>query len=225
MPNPTAKHLTSLPVFAPSTPPTGPRTIVCFGTARGGTSMVAGAILGLGVPMGERIGKNVEDPAFNLDWHGGPVERFLDDARRIIAARNRQHSVWGWKFPFAQRYLAQLAGDIRAPHLVCVYRDPVPSAVRAKVGQSEGASYMVRRLRAQIRNSAMIDAIGAPCLMVSYEKAAAHPAAFLRELAQFLGLDLPADHDHILRFMAPGSYKDPAELQRAVIPDAAIAAQ
>lgn len=212
MPNPGSKYLTSLPVFEGTTAPSGPRTVVCFGTARGGTSMVAGAILGLGVPMGEEIGRNVEDPAFNMDWHGGPVNAFVKDARLTIAARDAAHPIWGWKFPFAQRYLEKVVNDLRSPHLVCVYRDPVPMALRSKLEPSNAAGFIAGRLRAQVRNSMMIDRIGAPCLMVSYEKAAAHPLVFLQELTTFLNLPLPPHVDEIVDFMTPGRYKDPATL-------------
>lgn len=218
MPNPSSKYLTSLPVFADAKTSSGPRTVVCFGTARGGTSMVAGAILGLGVPMGDGIARNIEDPKFNLDWHGGPVAAFIDDVLPTIAARNQAHQVWGWKFPFAQRYLEQLIADLRAPHLVCVYRDPVPMALRSKLEPGNAAGFITGRLRAQVRNAAMIERIGAPCLMVSYEKAAAHPLVFLQELAEFLELPMPPHADEIVEFMTPGRYKDPASLVARLMP-------
>lgn len=220
MPKPDAKYLTSLPVFSGEAPPVGPRTVVCFGTARGGTSMVAGAILGLGVPMGDPIARNIEDPAFNMDVHGGPVGKFVRDARVTIKARNMAHEVWGWKFPFAQRYLDGLIEDLRAPHLVCVYRDPVPTALRTKLTAGKEASFIASRLRAQVRNTMMIERIGAPCLMVSYEKAAAYPDVFLAELAEFLGLPVPDHVDEIVDFMQPGAYKDPSGLMARLTPSA-----
>lgn len=220
MPKPDAKYLTSLPIFAGEAAPSGPRTVVCFGTARGGTSMVAGAILGLGVPMGDAIARNIEDPAFNMDLHGGPVAKFVRDARETIKARNAAHDVWGWKFPFAQRYLERLVCDLRAPRLVCVYRDPVPTAIRSRLAEGEVAPFIAGRLRAQVRNAVMIERIGAPCLMVSYEKAAAHPAVFLAELARFLGMPLPDHQADIVDFMTPGTYKDPAGLLARLTPPA-----
>ncbi|OAN80834.1 hypothetical protein A8B78_10705 [Jannaschia sp. EhC01] len=218
MPHPKSKYLTSLPVFAEDPSAPAPRTVVCFGTARGGTSMVAGAILGLGVPMGEGIGRNLEDPAFNLDWHKGTAAEFTAHARQIIETRNAAHPVWGWKFPNAARYLESLVADLRAPHLVCVYRDPVPMALRARPSMKEAASVVAKRLRAQVRNTAMIEALGVPCLMVSYEKAAAHPIVFIEELAGFLNLPVPAHVDEIVEFMTPGTYKDPDQLLSRLAP-------
>lgn len=212
MSKPRSKYLTSLPVFAEGRPASGPRTIVCFGTARGGTSMVAGAILGLGVPMGGDLGQNLEDRDFNLDRHGGTLEEFTTHVRRIIAARNAAHGTWGWKFPRAARYLDSVVGDLRAPHLVCVYRDPVPMVLRARSATQEALESVAARLRAHLRNTARIEALGLPCLMVSYEKAAGHPIVFIEELADFLNLPVPDHVDEIVEFMRPGAYKDPGPL-------------
>lgn len=212
MPNPEFKYLTSLPVFAGDEPPSGPRTVVCMGTARGGTSMVAGAILGLGVPMGSDLTPNLEDREFNMDMRVGSPDEFFQSARNVIATRNAEHSVWGWKFPHTVRYLRRLIGDLRAPHLVCVFRDPVPMALRSRKTEGMALDFVADRLRMQLLNSEMIEELGLPCLMVSYEKAAAHPLVFVHELANFLGLPIPADTDEIVSFMTPGTYKDPGPL-------------
>ncbi|GAB5445421.1 hypothetical protein [Gymnodinialimonas sp.] len=218
MPHPQSKCLTSLPVFADRASEDGPRTVVCFGTPRGGTSMIAGAILGLGVPMGKDLGQNLEDPAFNMDWHDGTPAEFPAHARQLIAERDAAHEIWGWKFPGAARYLDRIIGDLRAPHLVCVYRDPVPMALRARKPPDKAAELVVARLRAQVRNTTMVEALGVPCLMVSYEKAAAHPLVFIEELASFLSLPVPGHVDEIVEFMAPGSYKDPDTLMSRLSP-------
>lgn len=220
MSNAKSKYLTSLPVFTHEAPVSVPRTVVCFGTARGGTSMVAGAILGLGVPMGQDLKRNLEDPVFNNDGKQDAMPEFFDQAHRVIAARNAAHTIWGWKFPSAARYLRPLIPALRTPHLVAVYRDPVPAALRTRQSPDTAPEFVTGRLRAQIRNTAMIEALGVPCLMVSYEKAVAHPLVFIEELAAFLNLPVPAHVDEIAAFMAPGSYKDPAQLLRRLPPSA-----
>lgn len=174
--------------------------------------MVAGAILGLGVPMGPNLGRNLEDPDFSFDRQNKPLAAFADHARGAIAARNADHDVWGWKFPNAGRYLRQIIADIRGPHLVCVYRDPVPMALRRAKTTAGASAFMEARLRAQIRNTALVEELGAPCLLVSYEKAAAYPSDFLQELAAFLNLPLPDHVEEIVSFMKPGTYKAPDDL-------------
>ncbi|WP_341860892.1 hypothetical protein [Gymnodinialimonas sp. 57CJ19] len=162
--------------------------------------------------MGPDLGRNLEDPEFNFDRQNKRPEAFADHARSIIAVRNASHDVWGWKFPNAGRYLQRIIGDIRAPQLVCVYRDPVPMALRRAKTAAEASSFIATRLRAQLRNTALVEELGAPCLMVSYEKAAAYPLVFLQELSAFLNLPLPVHVEDIVSFMAPGTYKAPDEL-------------
>lgn len=182
--------------------------------------MVAGAILGLGVPLGEQMKNNLEDADFNQDLHRGSTDDFLTQAREAIAARNSVHPIWGWKSPHAPRYLDRLIGDLRAPHLVCVYRDPIPMAVRSSArGELEdAAAFTITRLRAQVRNTTLIETLGVPCLMVSYEKASSYPIVFIEELADFLGLSVPDHINEIVEFMAPGSYKSPNKLLARVKP-------
>ncbi len=212
MPHRQAQYLTSMPVNTGDRAPVGPRTVICFGVPRGGTSMVAGAILGLGVPMGEVLSNNIEDPEFNIVNHGGTVSDFAHHARATIAKRDAAHAIWGFKCPFAAQYLEEIIDDLRAPMLVYAYRDPVPMALRARVPAAERLEFVSKRLNAQTGHTALIGALGCPGLLVSYETATRHPSVFIEELAAFLGVEVPAHRDEIVEFIAPGSYKDPSAL-------------
>jgi hypothetical protein len=212
MPHAEAPYLTSLPVNADALAATGPRTVVCFGLPRGGTSMIAGAALGLGVPMGEGLANNLEDPKFNVVTHEGTLADFVEEARNTIKLRDAAHEVWGFKCPFAPQFLPEIVQDLRGPRLVYIYRDPVPMALRARIPAAEYVDFVAKRLKAQLRHTAVIESLDVPCLMVSYENAMAHPEAFLDELAAFIGLSVPAHRAEIIAFLAPGSYKDPAPL-------------
>jgi len=199
------------------------RTVVCCGVPRGGTSMVAGAIHGLGVPMGdETLPNNIEDPVFNPDYERTKSvkfdnSRFLERAQKKIVARNAQHNVWGWKYPRAHLYLNDLISDLINPCLVVVFRDPVPTAMRLPVMTSKAISEknieLLNRIEVLIRmtqkNIEMIEYLKIPTLMVSYELAILHKERFLSELATFLHQPLPEDLGQLTQFMEPGTYKEP----------------
>lgn len=187
------------------------KTVICYGTYRGGTSMVAGAILGLGVPMGEEERVNVEDLAFNIESFKGMPEAFHPAMRETIAQRNAAHEIWGWKYPNAVHYLDELRDSLRNPYLVCVYRDPVPALIREEQERTQVGEldFVANRLRLMRRNTLLIRDWGVPGLLVSYEKASARPETFLSELSGFLDLPLPENIAPILEFMAPGGYKVP----------------
>lgn len=214
--------LTSIELFADKAIGIGaatPRTVVCLGTPRGGTSMVAGAIVGLGVPMGRDLTANVEDPDFNANRLGKPLTDFVRDLPAVIAARNADHAVWGWKFPRAGSYLGEIAGKLRQPMLVVVMRDPVPAVLRdLNRGSMSAMEAVQQRVRMGTRNVNLVETLQVPALMVSYERAITYPTDFLTELAGFLKCDLPTDLTPILDFMKPGAYKLPPVQTAVAIP-------
>lgn len=182
-----------------------------MGVPRGGTSMVAGAIAGLGVYMGENLGVNIEDSEFNPDVNRSQTfEDFLRHLPEVISKRNADHGIWGWKYPRANRYISNIFPLLRNPYFVMVYRDPVASATRSRPEDSEAViSEIKRRLSMQSENLKIAEKLKVPTLMVSYERASARPEEFLENLCDFLGLAYPENSEEIINFMKPGQYKSP----------------
>ena len=88
------------------------RTVIVLGVPRGGTSMVAKILSVLGVFMGDKLGATYEDPDFfrvmqrfgnmppwRRKWHFLQRRKVLSDIQSLVAQRNVDHEVWGWKFP------------------------------------------------------------------------------------------------------------------------------
>lgn len=157
------------------------RTIVVLGVERGGTSMVAGVLRALGVDLGRRAGLNHEDPLFLRDG-----ERHL---RRVIAQRNEEADVWGFKMPKAVFHLDLLEETLRNPYYVIVHRN---LAAIADSWQQRGAgSYLDtldRALEYHTRLNAHCRKTSRPVMLVNYERAAKDPAAMVEELTAFLAL-------------------------------------
>lgn len=186
--------------------PPSKRTYICMGQERGGTSAVAGVLRALGLPMGDRLEGNNEDPGF----HG----RNIHQMKETIESRNAAHQVWGWKYPTAARYLPALLKSIRNPHFVVVSRDVVATAI----GRAKWDGPSLRRTShvalheasvATMTNTSLAMAAGVPCMFVSYEHAMADGRALVIEVADFLGIERPSDRDleACRRYLAPGSYK------------------
>lgn len=187
--------------------------------------MVAGAIHALGVPMGDKdLPQNIEDPPFNPDYirpleNEDKREHFLSTVREKITQRNADHDTWGWKYPRVNRYLADIITDLRNPRLVVVYRDPVPASLRLARRRSDDPekrqkdlfSTITLRLQIMQQNTAMVEQLAIPTLMVSYERAIARKLAFIDELADFIGKSVPRNIQPLLDFMEPGTYKPPIE--------------
>ncbi|MGB0660460.1 MAG: hypothetical protein ACPGNV_09795 [Mangrovicoccus sp.] len=183
----------------------GPRTYIVFGDMRGGTTMVAGVMRGLGVFMGEQLNEdNQESGQFN--------GRSLDEMRAAIDANNAQHQVWAWKFPHAADYLDQVWDRLRNPHLICVFRDAVANGRGLNRWHPVGKIQAVQQsLLRQQQNLNMISLRLCPSILVSYEKAERHKGEFLNEFASNLGIIPDHDRFDFRGFMEAESYKNIAD--------------
>lgn len=194
--------------------------LICMGSPRGGTSMIAGAMLGLGIDMGTDLPVNVEDPPFNIDGKRQNRKEFMEELKQTVHNRVTRGTLWGWKYPQAVEYLEDIRHLLPNPRLVIVYRDPVPATIRAgkgRVGQENFNDVCYREMDKSIRlyrmNLELARKWQRPTLLVSYERASQQPEDFLEELAAFCGVQMPTDISRIVDFMTPGEYKDPNKLR------------
>lgn len=205
-----ARSVPAIPLFVdPEAPLPQRRTYVILGVPRGGTTSVAGTARMCGLPIGDDLPTNLEDPAFNLDLHTRAGRDPLAEIRAALRTRNDQRQVWGWKYPRAGAYLDDVRDEIVDPRLIVVTRDIVATSSWG-AGRRESQAQMdtVRtRINQTLRNVDLVDRWKVPTLMVSYERAITMPEQFVPLLCGFLGLPTPTDLTEILAFLEPGSYK------------------
>lgn len=191
------------------------RSYICLGSPRCGTSMVAGAMACLGIDMGSNLPVNIEDPTFNPDGKRSQYDDFISDAVKEIEIKQNNGGVWGWKYPQAVEYLPRLKEHLTNPHLVIVYRDPIPAVIRATRPASDAEERnqaIEREMRKSLtlfrKNFELAMEWKVPTLLVSYERSSLNPERLLNEMSEFFQLPLPKNIDPILEFMTPGSYKN-----------------
>lgn len=198
-----ARGSTSIQLYASDTSKQpAEKTFIVFGTPRGGTSAIAGTMVGLGLNMGADLpnDNNYEDP----DFAAKPREQIV----RAIGERNSANAVWGWKFPNAANYLDFVRPHIRNPRFVVVFRDVV-STMKGLMRWHrrcplEALSDVILH---QQKNMLIILRWGVPTLLVSYEKAILNPSNLVRELAEFTGTTIPVDFRAFEQFLEPERYK------------------
>jgi hypothetical protein len=179
----------------------GPRTYIVFGVMRGGTTMVAGVMRALGLPMGGEVNEDNQESA---EFADRPIEQMT----AAIEAHNRAHPVWGWKYPNAADYLDRLWPHLRNPHLICIFRDPVANGQGLNRWHPMGLVQGVQEgLLRQQRNLNLIALRNCPSILVSYEKAERDKRLFLGEFADCLGFAPDHAAFDFDGFMAAGSYK------------------
>ena len=176
------------------------KTVVVLGAPRGGTSMIAGALHHLGVVMGDRLSPVFEDMTLSEAVENGDLARI--DA--VVAERNAQHAVWGWKRPGSIHSAGLWRSRFRHPHYVVVFRDLFVIANRNRISMQAGVMRNMRRSHEHF--GLILDFIAeqpAPMLLVSYEKAMDDPAYFVRELRDFVECGDEAAMQRALKFIEP----------------------
>jgi hypothetical protein len=176
------------------------KTVIVLGVARGGTSMVAGALHYLGVPMGEKLSAVYEDIALSTAVEQGRTK----DIASIIVHRDSIHSTWGWKRPSAIKHLRNWHGKFRNPFYVVIFRDLFAIANRNRISMR---SDVITSMRDSIRQFDLIlDFIARfqePTLFVSYEKAMVEPKHFVCNLRDFVEVGNEAAIDAAVEFVKP----------------------
>lgn len=200
--------------------PGAQRTLIVVGCGRGGTSLIAGAAVILGVPMGTKAESlNHEDiELVNLaqgrDFDGNLIDDapdvVTDKLRNLIQSRNDANDLWGWKDPSADLYLAAVADILRNPLVLFVNRD-MAAIAQSEVNQTQCSIEQAfdQALLRFDRYWELLQRLQWPTLLVSYERAALDPEALLCEIADFVGLEPPVEgqRDLIRRFASGRGYR------------------
>lgn len=189
------------------------KTLIVVGNGRGGTSLAAGALAMLGVPMGRgdnskehedtrivRWGRALSDANVNPTVRNAAWRSLLD----YIASNNDRHDAWGWKDPSADLYLEDLVRHVRNPRVIFVNRDPAAVAettflkdveAKARQGDVRQASPAISieqayelALNRLNRYYVLLQKLGLPTLMFSFERATRNPNGAIHALALFCGI-------------------------------------
>ena len=174
-----------------------PKTVVIFGAARGGTTMVARVVQSLGIHLGDNIGINFEDDAFNsqkLQLLPRKEPKALKASLlQTIQVRNQARDVWGWKYPNAARYLPLILPALRNPLFICVFRDCISTSSRmfgSKMSKGKNPLNVLGvNMNTQMENLKLIRNSNVPSFLCSYEKSISDPTDFVQTLANFIGVD------------------------------------
>ncbi|QIA64445.1 hypothetical protein GT360_13515 [Vibrio astriarenae] len=177
------------------------KTFVVVGVARGGTSIVAGALYHLGIPMGNASAPVFEDLRLSLAFEKQSKEKF----EQVVAEYNQRHDVWGWKRPSTLHALARIARKVRNPHFIFVFRDMLSVANRNTISMHMGVeSGLLGAVEDYRKIVKFIEKSKQPALLVSSEKVVKHKTPFIDALADFCGVEATQlQVDAAMQFLSP----------------------
>ncbi len=189
---------------------------VVVGTARGGTSMVAGSMAILGVFMGDQARAPVfEDTRLSDCFENNRI----DDAINVASEYSEAHNKWGWKRPSSIDRLGdvpQIFGDTR---YIFIYKDVMSIANRNSISMlSDLLPGMQRALAQYAKTLEFLRSRPLYAMMVSYEKAMSNPSNFVNELIKFLNIEPTKDQfQGALDFIVPNpaGYLDASRITKA----------
>lgn len=172
------------------------KTFIVLGCGRGGTSMTAGILRVLGVDMGERLTNTHEDLRFKLSLQLSIDPRIWLQNRlcwrrlkELVAERDREADLWGFKSVTAHTYIGRLAPLLRNPYYILVMRNPLDVAFSSERRKGRPWQEMLRlRLRIYRILARFVRRAERPAFVFSYDWALREPASFVDALAAFTGL-------------------------------------
>lgn len=179
-------------------------TVVILGTARSGTSLIAGALHHGGVDFGQYI-----HPIYECQELGNAMEdRNWAELDAIISRKNAS-PIWGWKRPSIIGHFDRVVPRLRSPVFIVVLRDLAAVALRNRIAYPEASDpnslldNMLTNLSIQQATINKAASSKRPMVVLSAEKMFQKPMETVRETAKFLGLDL--DLRRAERFLARGN--------------------
>lgn len=165
--------------------------VVVVGAARGGTSMVAGALAKLGVFMGDQALPPVfEDVRLSEKFES---KDFIA-AGNIVSEYSSSHECWGWKRPSSIGYLSDVERVFGRVRYIFIYKDIFSISQRNAISmRSEILPGMQRALNQYAGTLAFLNETSAQAMLLSYDKVLADPVNFVDSLVAFCRLTPSAD--------------------------------
>lgn len=157
-------------------------TIVIVGYAHAGTTMLAGILEILGVPM-------VDTNYKNMKWEDQDIVEALKNEekfKQLVEERNAKYKVWGFKSPGAWLHSALLEAYLRDPIYLAMFKDPV-SVTRRRFKQVTMNKVHNTTKQMEFCAKGMLES-GLPIHMLSYSEAVLAPVKFTMKLANITEL-------------------------------------
>jgi len=193
------------------------RQIIVIGSARGGTSLVAGALHHLGVFTGEKSHPPVfEDVLLSEAFEADD----LNKASEIVEKYNSIHNIWAWKRPGALNYLKKVEKVIPNPFYIFIFKDIFSIANRNNISMQADISKSLQNALADY--SKIVDFVSStdkPVMLVSAEKALQNKESFVNALIELNKniIDLSEKKQKAIDFITPNpkDYLDSTRITKA----------
>jgi len=149
--------------------------------------MVSGALHHLGVDMGM---SNKANPVFeDVALSQAMESKDTTLLKSLVAERNEQKAVWGWKRPSSIEHIDRIKRQFRNPEFLVIFRDIFAVANRNRISvRSDVVANMSHTLDQYRQLLNVINKVDGRMVLISYEKAMLEPRRFINLLAEYVGV-------------------------------------
>lgn len=163
-------------------------TIVATGVGRSGTTMISRIMAAVGVDLGKNLTPETrEDKGLQVAVKADDLDAFAE----ICGRYNDRRKKWGFKCPPIRSRIAKFDGLMRNPRYIVVFRDLMAIACRSNMAIGEDILQNLRvTALSYVSVIEQLETLKRPALLLSYEKALAHPELTVRAIAEFCGMQL-----------------------------------
>lgn len=191
------------------------KTIVVLDMAHSGTTMLAGILHLLGVPMWLKVYDPTKLECLEVQSAVNNEQWFMAYAR----ARNEEQETWGFKMCGAWRYGRLFKNHLDNPIYFVIYKDPVTVSKR-RFNKDVITRFMLRgTLNQMIESIQGIYDEGLPVNILSYQDAVLKPQWFVNHILSIIRINPPENAiDNAMSFIQPnlGSQDNPYPELRSV---------
>jgi hypothetical protein len=162
------------------------KTVAVLDFAHCGTTMLAGVLEMLGVPM-------VNEHYDEAKWEDLEVVEALwageDAFAALVEQRNATHERWGFKWPGRWQFWTLMDKYLREPVYLSIWKDPV-SVTRRRFGNSNARWILKLRntMRQMQRSIDTAHKLQVPMVTFSYDKSVQMPGIFVKTVAELAGV-------------------------------------
>lgn len=181
------------------------KTIIVVGPARGGTSMIAGALANLGVFTG--AGSNA--PVFEDVRLAGAAENGkVADVRAVVSEYNAAHDVWAYKRPGIIDNFGKIHDTVRNPLYLFIFKDIFSMANRNNISMNmDVVNGLNVALEGYQKITGFINRRNPSGLLLSYDRVVQNKEAFIDVLTQLVTPQATTEEQRAaaLEFIDPNS--------------------
>lgn len=180
------------------------KEIICLGTPRSGTSLIAGILHLLGVDMGTRLKDNKFE---DLDILFQPLEKKIKTIQQNTCIKN----LWGFKDPWIGKYFRIIKPYLKNPYYIYIKRnmkDTVESDLRRN-------KKITDKNYPEFRNTQLLKLIDMnlkeddKVLNLDFEDAFVNPNEFIDKIIEFTNIETSKEtRNNIQKFINKKGYKN-----------------